>query len=245
MKQIIFPTDTEPIEINISFKKFVNLLKDFNEGESKYINDIIEALKPTIEKWSLYINTKNMYADFTIYSICKFLDSDNKPIGTAESKLDIYLEYNARSEISIEEDLILLFSEFFNKKTINPYADYTKPIKLYFHIAMEMKYLIFVHIRKIIQLCKRDLYFYRDSLYFTYQNESYEESQDIIYIFDQIHKINPWHSYLFKLICEGFSIKERCKILYLTPKELHKEENLIWQLLKQKQLDNLIQLDQM
>lgn len=244
MKNVKFSTDESPIRINIEFDLFVSYLKKYVNGNNQVLENILSALDPTIKYWSSLLEKKKYYDDFTIYSVCKFLNSDNKPIGTVKEKIKIYLQYNRRSEISVESDIALLFCEFFKKKTIHKNGIYIKPLKLFFHIAMEMKYLIFTHIRKIVQLCKRDLYFHKESLYFDYQDESYEESYDIIYIFNQIDSISLWHSYLFKLILHGFSVKERCKLLYLTPIELHKEENLIWQLLKQKQLDNLIQLDQ-
>ena len=245
MNEVKFSTDIEPIIINIKYEKFLKYLIEYNKGKHHRIDSLIESLDVTIKYWAHLIENHLYYEDFTIYSLCKFLNSDDRPIGPIKEKLEIYLDYNKRNDISVESDITLLFCEFFAKKTLYKNAQYEKPFKLFFHIAMEMKYLMFNYIRKILQLCKRDLYFHKESLYFDHQDEFYEDSHDIIYLLNQIDNISPWYSYLFKLIKEGFSIRERCELLYLTPNELHKEENLIWQLLKQKQLDNLIQLDQM
>jgi hypothetical protein len=239
MQTKTFPTDTIPIKIECDYDVFVYHYKNGRESESSILF-LLKVFEETFSYWSQIIKSKNLYEDFTMYSVFKFLDKDNKPIGTVENKLKVYLSYNKRSDIKVYDDIVLCFLEIYhNKVGIDKESYYLNPRKLIYHIAMEMKYAIFLHIRKINQLCKRDLHFHKNSLYFTSRQTSYEENMDLILIFNQIDSINNWTKYLFFLIKEGYTIKQRCELLNLTPKELAQEENIIWQLLRQKQLNNL------
>ncbi len=239
MQNKIFPTDTIPIKVDCAYDLFVYHYKRGREHEESVLF-LLKTFEETFNYWAKIIKNKNLYEDFTMYSVFKFLDKDNKPIGPVEEKLKVYLSYNKRSEIKVYDDIVLCFLEVYhNKVGIDKDSIYMNPRKLIFHIAMEMKYAIFLHIRKINQLCKRDLHFHKKSLYFTHIETSYEENMDLLLIFNQIDSISNWVKYLFFLIKEGYTAKQRCELLNLTLKQLAQEENVIWQLLRQKQLNNL------
>ncbi len=238
MQTKIFPTDIIPIKVDCDYNLFVYHYKRGREHEESILF-LLKTFEETFHYWAKLIKNKNLYEDFTMYSVFKFLDKDDRPIGNVEEKLKTYLKYNKKSDVKVYDDIVFCFLEVYSKVGIDKDSYYMNPRKLIYHIAMEMKYAIFIHIRKINQLCKRDLHFHKKSLYFTDRQTSYEESVDLLLIFDQIESISDWVKYLFFLIKEGYTVKQRCELLNLTPKQLAQEENVIWQLLRQKQLNNL------
>jgi hypothetical protein len=226
-----------------SFSKTFSYIKKYMNGEHSYVDLILQCFDHNFKSWARYLEDDNYYEDFTIYSICRFLDKDNKPVGCVEEKLKIYRFVVKDNSDTIYNDIVLLFLEFLNKKTMLTKGSYKSEKNVYYHIAMEMKYAIFVHIRKTVQMYKRDLHYHLGEFEFN-RNPSYQENFELKIFLDAIDDFSPWHRYLFLLIKEGFTVDERCKLLYLTPKQLSKEENLIWQYLRQRQSDNLKDQDQ-
>jgi len=228
---------------NKSFKETLFYIQEYMDGKTQYVNEILDCFNHNFVLWADQLEKNLYYEDFIVYSICRFLDKDDRPIGCVEEKLKIYKIILKENNDTIYNDILLLFLEFLSKKTILERAKYKSDKKLYYHIAMEMKYAIFVHIRKLVQMYKRDLYYHLDEFEFN-RNPSYQENFELKIFLDGIDEFSPWHRYLFLLIKEGYSVEDRCKLLYLTPKQLSKEENLIWQYLRQRQSDNLKDQDQ-
>lgn len=240
METKIFDINVTPIKLNSSFELFMHHYKRANilkcETSFEYC---IEVLKPQLLYWSSLIENINLYEDFTIYSVARFLQNDDKPIGNAIDKIKIYLNFNKRSDVKVFDDLMLFITEIIlSESTIKFDRKYTDSNRFLYHIAMEMKYKIFVHIRKTVQLCKRDLFFYKNSLYFNSEEPAYYQNNDLYVAMNDIAHLSSWHNYLLMLICSGFSLKQRANFTYLKTKELKKEEELIWELLKQTRSNN-------
>lgn len=236
----IFDIKKSPITLNVPFHLFIKHYKNANNNkDERSFEYCIEALKPQLIYWANLIENINLYEDFTIYSVGRFLENDNRPVGNAIDKINIYLNFNKRSDVKVIDDLMLFITEIIlSKTTIKNDGNYTKSNKFLYHIAMEMKYKIFVHIRKTVQLCKRDLYFYKNSLYFNSEEIAYQQNYDLDIVLNDIAYLSVWHNYLLMLICNGFSFKDRKTLTYLETKELQKEEQIIWDLLKQTQSNN-------
>jgi len=238
-----FATNKEPITSTKSFEYTLDLLQRYSDGEI-YLNEkILECFNHNLIYWAKLLEANNFYEDFLIYSVCRFLDKDNKPVGTVESKLSIYKMIIKEQEVSIYDDLVLLFLEFLHKRTIFERGEYKSERNLYFHIAMEMKYAIFIHIRKIVSLYFRESSYHLDSLE-TNPINSYEENFELKIFLDKINEFSNYEKYLFMLIADGYTAEDRCKLLYLTRRQLANEENIIWQYLRQRQSDSLKDLEQ-
>lgn len=240
METKLFDTNITPIKINGSFHLFMHHYKRANilkcETSFEYC---LEMLKPQLIYWSNLIEEISLYEDFTIYSVARFLENDNRPIGNAIDKIKIYLNFNNRSDIKVIDDLMLFITEIImSESTIKNDRNYTDSNKFLYHVAMEMKYKIFVHIRKTVQLCKRDLFFYEKALYLDLEEPAYFQNNDLYVAMNDIAHLSSWHNYLLMLICSGFSLKERASFTYLKTKELKIEEEPIWELLKQTRSSN-------
>ena len=87
MKTKTFDTNERTLLID-DIKTFIETLIDLktNKSEKNYLL-LIDIMKPTLKLWSAELSNKSMYQVFTIYSLCRMLDSDDRPIGKAKDKL--------------------------------------------------------------------------------------------------------------------------------------------------------------
>lgn len=238
MKTKTFDTNERTLLID-DIKTFIETLIDLktNKSEKNYLL-LIDIMKPTLKLWSAELSNKSMYQVFTIYSLCRMLDSDDRPIGKAKDKLKNYNKYCAQNSIKIYDDLVMLFLEYLKKDKLEIHKFYNDNIanRIIYSIAMEMKYAMFVRIRSINALMKRDLLYYAK----TKIDKTLAENPESVYIYDIYleTELSHWDKYLLSLITQGYTVKERCDFLYMKTKNLTVEENNLWQSLKQMLLNN-------
>lgn len=238
MKTKTFDTNERTLLID-DIKTFIETLIDLktNKSEKNYLL-LIDIMKPTLKLWSAELSNKSMYQVFTIYSLCRMLDSDDRPIGKAKDKLKNYNKYCAQNSIKIYDDLVMLFLEYLKKDKLEIHKFYNDNIanRIVYSIAMEMKYAMFIRIRSINALMKRDLLYYAK----TKIDKTLAENPESVYIYDIYleTELSHWDKYLLNLITQGYTVKERCDFLYMKTKNLNIEENNLWQSLKQMLLNN-------
>ncbi len=238
MKTKTFDTNERTLLID-DIKTFIETLINLktNKSEKNYLL-LIDIMKPTLKLWSTELSNKSMYQVFTIYSLCRMLDSDDRPIGKAKDKLKNYNKYCAQNSIKIYDDLVMLFLEYLKKDKLEIHKFYNDNIanRIVYSIAMEMKYAMFVRIRSINALMKRDLLYYAK----TKIDKTLAENPESVYIYDIYleTELSHWDKYLLSLITQGYTVKERCDFLYMKTKNLTVEENNLWQSLKQMLLNN-------
>ena len=238
MKTKTFSTDEKTLLI-YDVKKFIMILIDFksNQSETNYLK-LIEMMEPTFKLWASQIKSKNMYDVFLIYSLCRMLDSDDRPVGKAKTKLKNYNIYCRQNSIEIYDDLVMLFLEYLKKNKLELHSYYNETIanRIIYSIAMEMKYAMFLRIRSINALMKRDLLYYEK----TKIDKSLAENPESVYIYKRYieTELSHWDKYLLSLITQGYTVRERCDFLYMKTKSLTIEENNLWQSLKQMLLSN-------
>ena len=132
----------------------------------------------------------------------------------------------------------MLFLEYLKKDKLEIHKFYNDNIanRIVYSIAMEMKYAMFIRIRSINALMKRDLLYYAK----TKIDKTLAENPESVYIYDIYleTELSHWDKYLLNLITQGYTVKERCDFLYMKTKNLNIEENNLWQSLKQMLLNN-------
>ncbi|CAB4160290.1 hypothetical protein UFOVP724_138 [uncultured Caudovirales phage] len=238
MKTKTFNTDEKTLLIE-DIEKFINLLIDYKENktESNCLK-LIDFMKPTFELWASQIKSKEMYQVFLIYSLCRMLNSDDRPIGKAKTKIKNYNKYCKQNSIKIYDDLVMLFLEYLKKDKLELHKFYNETIanRIIYSIAMEMKYAMFVRIRSINALMKRDLLYYEK----TKIDKTLAENPESVYIYNRYieAELSHWDKYLLNLITQGYTVRERCDFLYMKTKSLTIEENNLWKSLKQMLLNN-------
>ncbi len=236
MKEMQFDTSNKALygdEKNI-VNCFLNY-KNYRTNES--IEKLLESMHFTFKIWADSIKEENFYNDFTIYSICRFLDTDNKPIGPVEIKIKTYKKFLKRNDIKIYEDIVFLFLEFLSKDTID--INYFKPKyfkRFLYHVAMEMKYLIFKRIRTVNQLCRRDALFH--SLVGIKQIPIALIDTNDYSVYIDTNMLTLYENYFITLISYGFTFTQRMLLMHNNKKQQLQEEKETWQLLKKKLLDN-------
>ena len=98
-------------------------------------------------------------------------------------------------------------------------------------VARDLKRALYKHIRAINRLKHRDC-LYKAQVFDEIVIETYTNEVDI-WVLDKI-KSNKWNSYLFHLISEGYTSKQRSDLTKMHRRTLYNEEKKLCQLLKPK-----------
>jgi len=226
-KKVFLGNEQEIIECFLKYK---------NKRDDASLVDLIKCMKPTFKLWAKIIKKNSYEKDFTIYSLYRFLDADNKPVGPVEIKIKNYLTFLKQNQISVYDDIVYLFLEYLNKELIqiNYYKEsYYK--RFIYHVAMEMKYLLFKRIRTINQLFKREI---------TYAFEQDFDKNAIALIdtkdysiFVDTEILTIYERYFLVLVNHGFTFTQRMHLMHNSKKQQLQEEEQLWLLLKKKLSD--------
>ena len=101
-------------------------------------------------------------------------------------------------------------------------------------VAKDFKLGLYHHIRYILRLVERDAIYHAE----TEQNIlilTYTEMPDWLFLKKINIDFNKWQSYLFYMIKEGYTSIQRSELTKIHRRNLYKEEQKIWQSLKQTQ----------
>jgi hypothetical protein len=219
-------------------KQIINCFLEYKSKRTdKSLVDLLASMQTNFKTWARLIKNDLYYEDFTIYSLCRFLNADDRPEGPVHKKLKIYKQFLKENEITIYDDIVFLFLEFLSKDTID--INYFKPKffkRFLYHVAMEMKYLMFKRIRTVNQVYKRDALCYKTkkfdkiaiALIDTYDYSNLVNT-DVLTLYEQ---------YFLTLVQYGFTFSERMALMHNTRKQQTIEEKELWDLLKKKLSDN-------
>jgi hypothetical protein len=236
MKKIAFSVDNKTIlgDEKLIIECFLKY-KDTRSDSS--LCNLINAMQPTLKHWTKLIKTNDYYSDFTIYSLCRFLHSDDRPVGSVQDKIKVYKKFLKMNNIKMYDDIVYLFLEYLSFDKID--ISHFKPNfykRFLYHVAMEMKYLMFKRIRTVNQLCKREA-LYHKNIAFEKNPVALVDTCDYSN-FINTDVLNLYEQYFLVLIQEGFSFNERMLLMHNTRKQQTKEEKELWDLLKKKLSDN-------
>jgi len=204
----------------------------FSEEWLKCIGDpksdltkLIEMMKPVFIHWEKKLLSLDLSDDINYLTLCKLISLN---LDEALKHINIWIEWAVNTS-SIQEELEYIFIQRMRKFKYKPAL--AKPGMIEYIVARDFKLGIHHHMRSINRLATRDALFTAESL------EDYDIIDEVdfpdFFLLETI-KGNDWNSYLFHMIANGYTSTERSQIVKIHRRNLYKEEQQIWQLLKQK-----------
>ena len=229
-------THVSPLDVKGKFEEIYPPYEAACNGCSQGIIETTEIFYPAFVEWERCLINNLWFENINICALYKLLASDNKPIGSAKAKINNYNLWCLDNKITVIEDILDLFTETLYNNRDEMKLRHVNKRRFLFQIAMQVRYFLFIKIRKLNQFIKRDLAYCENSIYFN-TIDNYETTY-----YDKFHISsvleNDWNFYLFLNIIEGHSIIERAKILQMNKMRLKKEEEPIWESLNQMQLNS-------
>lgn len=193
-------TDVLPLNINVAFQHFVTIYKAaYQNNCSDSLIKLIEIISYSFDFWVTAWESNDYTLDINIASLMNLLEADDRPIGSATWKKDIYNNYLIESNTSFKEELIFCFMQHFRKQK-HIYKEYYRPKNFLFYIAKDVKMFLFKKIRSIVSHYKRNNYFKlpcKDDLGY------YDFTLDTLYL-----QKNPLHFNVLLLILQQTTAKE-------------------------------------
>lgn len=145
-----------PLNLNVDFQHFVRVYKTaYTESCNLSLTKLLTYISYALDSWVYAWETENYVSDINISSLMNLLEKDDKPIGSASWKRDIYNSYLEASGISLKEELIFCFMQHFRKNK-HIYNDYYRAKNFLYFIAKEIKMFFFKKIRSIVAHYKRN-----------------------------------------------------------------------------------------
>ena len=199
-------------------------LKCIDEPESD-LTKLIDMMKPVFIHWENKLLLLDLSDDINYLTLCKLISID---LEEALSHINTWIEW-AQNTSSIREELEYIFIQRMRKFKYKPAL--ARPAMIEYIVARDFKLGIHHHMRSINRLVNRDALFSAEGL----ENNDIIDEVDFpdFFLLDTI-KQNNWDSYLFHLIKNGYTSTERSQIVKIHRRNLFKEEQQIWHLLKQK-----------
>lgn len=148
--------DVPPLRLNVDFQHFVQVYKTaYNESCEISLTKLIGFMSYAFDCWVLAWESGNYASDINIASLINLLEKDDRPIGTASWKRDVFNLYLDASGITLKEELLFCFMQHFRKEK-HLYNEYYRPKNFLFYIAREVKMFLFKKIRSIVAHYKRN-----------------------------------------------------------------------------------------
>lgn len=220
-----FPTNRRPLPLKVDSSSFVSVWKSCAKDKRSDLTQLIQMMDPVFDRWEEFLLRENHDIDINFLTLCRMLSSDPD---TALEKIDKWIEW-AQSSSSIKEELQLIFLERIRKIKYTP--DMASDTMVEYVVARDFKRALHHHIRAINRLKFRDCLYHAD-IFDEIVVETYNDEVDI-WILDKI-KSNKWNSYLFHLISEGYTSKQRSELTKIHRRTLYNEEKNLCHLLKPK-----------
>jgi hypothetical protein len=220
-----FPTNRRPLPLDVDSHSFASVWKACAKNKQSDLTKLLQMMEPVFERWEVFLLRVDHNIDINFLTLCRML-SKNPDI--ALYKIDNWIKW-AKSSSSIKEELQLIFLERIRKIKYTP--DVASDVMVEYVVARDFKRALHHHIRAINRLKFRDCLFYAD-IFDEIVVETYTNEVDI-WILDRI-KSNKWNSYLFHLITEGYTSRQRSELTRIHRRTLYNEEKKLCQLLKPK-----------
>lgn len=218
-------TDVLPLNINIAFQHFVSIYKAaYQNNCSDSLNKLIQVMSHCFDSWIFAWESNDHSLDINIASLMNLLEADDRPIGPAAWKKEIYNTYLFESKTSLKEELMFCFMQHFRKEK-HIYREYYRPKNFLFYIAKDVKMFLFKKIRSIVSHYKRNNYFKlpcKDDLGY------YDFTLDTLYL-----QQNPLHFNVLLLILQQATAKEIIFTLSLSRQQYKEILTCLSQNLKQ------------
>ena len=219
-------TNKIPIKIPGKFSTFVSNYKAAKlNKDSAAISYMVQQLIPQFKIWEELFNTQEFDKDIVLYTLFHLIKIDNKPKDTFENKLKNINNHFTYYDVSFADFCIEAFLLHIKKQT-KVYKNYNNELKFFFYISREIKFSLFVLLRKVLQKTKQDFFTNRTQL-IRYEKFSIDLYIDVLHL-QHIRENNLllYSAYLFFLVnptLSVYSLKYKYKLSLKQSKTLYEE----------------------
>lgn len=227
----LLPTNVRPLDLPIESKVLADEWLFCIDKKDSDLKKLLLMIRPALKIWAKYfLGIIDGREDINYVTLCKLLSSN---MLEATQMIQNWVSWVGKENLLSELEFIFIGQ--IRKIRYSP--NLASPRMVEYIIARDLKTGIYNHIRKTNRLLKRDaLHYCDDNTNFTTETFSPTEHDSLLR--SRTEKLGQWGTYLAHLVQDGYTSVERAKLLHLDRRNLYREEEKIWHLLRKKQLNS-------
>lgn len=221
------PKNTRPLALEIETEDFVEEWKKCVTDKQSDLSILIDMMNPVFIKWENLLSKKDLSDDIGYTTLCKLISPNPEE---AKETISLWLQYIENTSDFMSEIQYIFIERMRKFKYVPTLAS---SIMVEYVVAKDLKLALYHHIRYVSRLINREALYHSD-IESNLEIQIEEELPDFFLLKNIDADLNPWQSYLFFMIKEGYSSVKRSELTRIHRRNLYKEEQTIWHLIKQK-----------